>query len=599
MRNGLSSNLYRYKKSSNYFFRIRRGFFRTSRYYVNKGYFVASLKTNCVHEAKWLSAFIRMAFEHDMGISKVMDYDIKLTAQEADAYNSEPPLGGTLMSLDPEFSSSFTEDVVLARIRQRFDILLAKGQSLIKLGITDFHQYEVKITQENINSIRVNNLKDTEVATRVMEGFIGEGVELPADTMAVTRLLQDCLSVNQQLLKAFVNLQDERVNLPDAAIPKHIGEVTDVFAFKSFQRELDQTIAAEAMFQSEEANSHYCLSHQYSLFRDEKVREIDGKSIEKYDHSMSILRAELGDNFDCRNFNKKVTQQIKARLLKQKKNENIVPASSSNKRGTQISAKTINMRLSNYRMFMAWFIANNDVHMSNPFKDVSVKANKRELIRRRPLHSSEIAKLLNYQWGHNSECRGYKGDALCFTKVALYTGMRLNEIASLRVDDVKQIDGVWVFDLTEKKLKSWNAQRTVPIAQYLIDIGIVYRALLLQKQKKTFLFDDLRKQRGSNEKKGYGEPVSRWFNRTALKHIGINKEQEKNKGYNVVFHCLRNTFINQLVSVGAQHHHIKRVVGHAQDDDVTLDSYADVSKISLSKLKSMIDENLTWQSMSL
>ena len=70
--------------------------------------------------------------------------------------------------------------------------------------------------------------------------------------------------------------------------------------------------------------------------------------------------------------------------------------------------------------------------------------------------------------------------------------------------------------------------------------------------------------------------------------------EEKRKGYNVVFHCLRNTFITELVSIGAQHHHIKRVVGHAQDDDVTLDSYADVAKISLKMLKQMMDENLKW-----
>ncbi|MFT6216825.1 MAG: hypothetical protein ACJAS3_003243 [Roseivirga sp.] len=38
------------------FFRICRGFFRTSRYHLNKGYFIASLQTACVREAKWLAA---------------------------------------------------------------------------------------------------------------------------------------------------------------------------------------------------------------------------------------------------------------------------------------------------------------------------------------------------------------------------------------------------------------------------------------------------------------------------------------------------------------------------------------------------------------
>lgn len=286
---------------------------------------------------------------------------------------------------------------------------------------------------------------------------------------------------------------------------------------------------------------------------------------------------------------------MKTKLINQRKNQGVGGENTSNKRRAKLlSAKTINMLLSNFRVFMTWFIDNNDVHMDNPFKDLSVKANKRELVRRRPLEKIEIAKLIDYQWAHRSECQGYREDTLCFIKVGLYSGMRLNEIASLRVDDIKQIDGVWVFDLTEKQLKSWNAQRTVSIAQYLINIGILDRVVKLKKQKKTFLFPDIRRQSGSNEKEGYGEPVSCWFNRTALKNIGIDKLQKQKKGYNVVFHCLRNTFITELVSAGAQHHHITHVVGHAQDDEVALDSYADVSKISLKKLKEMIDENLKW-----
>jgi site-specific recombinase XerC len=208
---------------------------------------------------------------------------------------------------------------------------------------------------------------------------------------------------------------------------------------------------------------------------------------------MSILKAELGAEFDCRHFNKKVTQKVKSRLISQKRNEGVGgKTKTTRKRAEPISAKTINMLLSNYRVFMAWFIDLNDVHMDNPCKDLSVKANKRERIRRRALEKSEITKLLEYQWGHGSECLGYREDALCFTKVALYSGMRLNEIASLSLDDIKLIDDVWVFDLTSKVLKSWNSQRTVPIAQYLLDIGILEKVAKLKKQKKTYLFADVR-----------------------------------------------------------------------------------------------------------
>ena len=590
MKNSLTTHLYQYKKSSNYFFRIRRGFFRSSSYHVNSGYFIASLRTSCVREAKWLAAFVRMEFEKDMEKIRMIDKNANFTRTKAQAH--EPDYDDELMLMESPLVSDLEEDLIMVKIRQRFDVLLANGKSLIKSGIGDYHKFKANVETDDINAIVLNKNK-IGVAEHVLRLFTDDGLKIPKNVDVVSRLLQECLKANQQVMQTLIDYESNREKLGDTQ-SLSMGEMFDALSFKGFQMELKDIVEDQTLF-PHKAATHYSLDYQYSVFRGEKAREISVKSLEKYDYAMSILSAELSGEFDCRHFNKKVTQQVKSRLISQKRNEGAGGKNKTTRRRAQpISAKTINMLLSNYRVFMTWFISNNDVHIDNPFKDLSVKANKRDLVRRRALEKSEIAKLLDYQWGHGSECLGYREDALFFTKVALYSGMRLNEIASLRLDDIKLIDGVWVFDLTAKVLKSWNAQRTVPIAQYLLDIGILEKVAKLKRQKKTFLFADVRRQSGSNEKKGYGEPVSRWFNRTALKYIGIDKVQEKKKGYNVVFHCLRNTFITELVSVGAQHHHIKRVVGHAQDDDVTLDSYADVAKISLKMLKEMMDENLKW-----
>jgi hypothetical protein len=79
MKSNLTSHLYQYKNSSNYFFRIRRGFFRTSRYHVTHGYFIASLRASCVREAKWLAAFIRMEFEKGMEKIRMIDKNVNFT----------------------------------------------------------------------------------------------------------------------------------------------------------------------------------------------------------------------------------------------------------------------------------------------------------------------------------------------------------------------------------------------------------------------------------------------------------------------------------------------------------------------------------------
>lgn len=60
--------------------------------------------------------------------------------------------------------------------------------------------------------------------------------------------------------------------------------------------------------------------------------------------------------------------------------------------------------------------------------------------------------------------------------IAYYTGARLNEIAQLHLDDVRQDEGVWCFDIspndTDKRTKNGKA-RLVPIHQHLIDLGFL------------------------------------------------------------------------------------------------------------------------------
>jgi integrase len=58
-------------------------------------------------------------------------------------------------------------------------------------------------------------------------------------------------------------------------------------------------------------------------------------------------------------------------------------------------------------------------------------------------------------------------------RVLLYSGLRLNEAASLRCADIRQEQGVWVFDVREgdgKRLKTPAAARLVPLHGRLVDL---------------------------------------------------------------------------------------------------------------------------------
>ena len=61
--------------------------------------------------------------------------------------------------------------------------------------------------------------------------------------------------------------------------------------------------------------------------------------------------------------------------------------------------------------------------------------------------------------------------------ILAFTGARLNEVVQLRVQDVRQVDGVWVFDFTDEgvgqSLKNASSRRELPVHPQLLELGLV------------------------------------------------------------------------------------------------------------------------------
>ncbi|MCV5426597.1 integrase, partial [Escherichia coli] len=64
--------------------------------------------------------------------------------------------------------------------------------------------------------------------------------------------------------------------------------------------------------------------------------------------------------------------------------------------------------------------------------------------------NKELLQVLQVFSGNSAENK--EMTALCL--IGLYTGMRINEIASLTIDDVKEIEGVLCFEITQGKTKA-------------------------------------------------------------------------------------------------------------------------------------------------
>ena len=144
--------------------------------------------------------------------------------------------------------------------------------------------------------------------------------------------------------------------------------------------------------------------------------------------------------------------------------------------------------------------------------------------------------------------------------VGMYSGMQLNEICSLQIDNIKTVEGVWCFEVTEGKTR--NAARLVPIHSKL-------RTLvkhLIQNNHSGFLF-----YHASITERADGKR-STWhtqrFTRAKRKALGEKGTERK------VFHSLRGMFISQLDHGGVPEDRIALIVGHERGKTESFRTYS-------------------------
>lgn len=143
--------------------------------------------------------------------------------------------------------------------------------------------------------------------------------------------------------------------------------------------------------------------------------------------------------------------------------------------------------------------------------------------------------------------------------VGMFTGMRLNEIAQLETADIKQVDGVWVIDVSDvgegnrKRLKTAAADRRVPLHDRLIATGFLDFVEAQREARQERLFPAL----SFCPKNGYGRAIGRWFNNTLLPKLGM-------KSKTLVFHSFRHTMNTRLYQADVPEAQIKAIIGHEQ-----------------------------------
>lgn len=150
--------------------------------------------------------------------------------------------------------------------------------------------------------------------------------------------------------------------------------------------------------------------------------------------------------------------------------------------------------------------------------------------------------------------------------IALYSGMRLNEVCQLRTEDIEDVDGVLIFNIRhrpELNQEVKNKQdRTCPVHPTLLKLGFGRYAEEQRAKGEDRLFSNLTLWRGKWKRK-----IEGWYNRTfEPKHVSDADTKS--------FHSLRHTFCNAfkqggLLKTRDDEYVLKSMVGHIEGLDLS------------------------------
>jgi len=200
----------------------------------------------------------------------------------------------------------------------------------------------------------------------------------------------------------------------------------------------------------------------------------------------------------------------------------------------------------------------------NPFgKDVKVRVDKRADEGRDIFQPSDLAAIFGSRIFTNGDrpVAGGGEAAFWFPLIALLSGMRLAEIAGLKLRDLcqDQQTGAWVFDVHERggrDVKTASSIRMVPVHPELDRIGLLrYRQSVADASKAGLdgpLWPALRPLQG----RPLSTQWSKWFGRFLRGEAGIADRRK-------VFHSFRHTFKRMARDAGIPEERHDALTGHA------------------------------------
>lgn len=258
-------------------------------------------------------------------------------------------------------------------------------------------------------------------------------------------------------------------------------------------------------------------------------------------------------------------QEVKRVLLRLPKNRSKMPETRGKTlkqmlavEGVEvISPRRVSTHLSNLDAFFKWAEYNHYVS-ENVFAGMQIRTAKRSRSDDREGFTGDQLRVMYRHLTANPDGLVRSDTHKWGSLIGMFSGMRLNEVAQLDLDDIKRDGEVWYFDVTiggsaVKSLKTTASERRVPVHRRLIECGLLDYVASLRTSGKQRLFSDLPYSAAN----GYGRNLGRWFNEAFLPSLEMKKRQ-------LVYHSFRHTMATRLAQADASEKHVPAIIGHAQ-----------------------------------
>ncbi len=219
-----------------------------------------------------------------------------------------------------------------------------------------------------------------------------------------------------------------------------------------------------------------------------------------------------------------------------------------------MSQRTVNKYMTRVSSLFIWCMRQEYMHW-NPAEGLGTAIDVKPDEERKAYSSTDISKAISSL----DKFKKVSPERYFVPLIAMHSGARLNEICQLYICDMKQIDGIWCFDINDegdKRLKNIASRRVIPVHPELVRLGLLDHVESMRSAGMPRLWMNLEHKRD-----GYSHDIGKWYQRFNRKHITNDPKK--------VFHSFRHTVADTLKQAGVVEGVISEILGHANQSITT------------------------------